>query len=41
MAPRRMFQCLYIVSEDGEEIGVVFQKCEKDMPTEIKLIYNA
>ncbi|EJQ11815.1 DUF600 domain-containing protein [Bacillus cereus] len=41
VSPERMFQVLQIISEDIEEIEILCKEYEKDMPTEMKLIYAA
>ena len=41
VSPERMFQVLQIIGEDIEEIEVLCKEYEKDMPTEMKLIYDA
>ena len=41
VSPERMFQVLQIISEDIEEIEILCKEYEKDMPTEMKLIYDA
>ncbi|COF58941.1 immunity protein YezG family protein [Bacillus sp. WOD8 KX774193] len=41
VSPERMFQVLQIISEDIEGIEMLCKEYEKDMPTEMKLIYDA
>ncbi|ABS22239.1 DUF600 family protein [Bacillus cereus] len=41
VSPERMFQVLQIIGEDIEEIETLCKEYEKDMPTEMKLIYDA
>jgi hypothetical protein len=41
VSPERMFQVLQIIGEDIEEIENLCKEYEKDMPTEMKLIYDA
>ncbi|PEM81940.1 DUF600 domain-containing protein [Bacillus toyonensis] len=41
VSPKRMFQVLQIISEDIEEIEMLCKEYEKDMSTEMKLIYDA
>ncbi|HDR8023474.1 TPA: DUF600 family protein [Bacillus cereus] len=41
VSPKRMFQVLQIIGEDIEEIETLCKEYEKDMPTEMKLIYDA
>ncbi|MED3398902.1 immunity protein YezG family protein [Bacillus wiedmannii] len=40
VSPERMFQVLQIISEDIEGIEMLCKEYEKDMPTEMKLIYD-
>ena len=40
VSPERMFQVLQIISEDIERIEMLCKEYEKDMPTEMKLIYD-
>ncbi|RID89376.1 DUF600 family protein [Peribacillus asahii] len=41
MSPERMFKVLQIIGEDIEEIEILCKEYERDMPTEMKLIYDA
>ena len=41
VSPERMFQVLQIIGEDIEEIETLCKRIRKDMPTEMKLIYDA
>ncbi|OKA31344.1 immunity protein YezG family protein [Bacillus cereus] len=41
VSPERMFQVLQIIGEDIEGIETLCKEYKKDMPTEMKLIYDA
>lgn len=41
VSPERMFKVLQIIGEDIEEIEILCKEYERDMPTEMKLIYDA
>lgn len=40
VSPERMFKVLQIIGEDIEQIEVLCKEYERDMPTEMKLIYD-
>lgn len=40
VSPKRMFEVLHIIGDDIEKIKVLCEEHGRDMPTEMKLIYD-